>query len=111
GEAEGLVQADHGGLCVGSDLAGGSAESAGGLKGVSALKGLAAATAAAEVDVELSGQGASGDLGLELSDDGGLSDTAAAVGAGLGQGRVEGLIDLGGIRRGAMAVASVGGSG
>jgi hypothetical protein len=53
-----------------------------------------ALVALADVDVELPVDGLARDLDLELLGDVGLVEGAAAVGAGLGQGRLVDLIDL-----------------
>jgi hypothetical protein len=53
-----------------------------------------ALTAPADVDVELAVDGLARDLDLELLGDGGLVEGPAAVGAGVGQGRLVGLVDL-----------------
>ena len=61
-----------------------------------ALEALVAATAAADMDVELAVDGAARDLDLVLVRDVGLLDRPAASGAGFGQGCFVGFVDVGG---------------
>jgi hypothetical protein len=75
---------------------------------MASLDAFAAATATADVDVELANDGAARDLGLELSIDPGLVDGPATVRAGLGQGGIEGLVDAVRRRSRAVTVAAVG---
>jgi hypothetical protein len=89
GQAEDLVQQDHGGLSIGADLGRGGPQGVGGLQGVPPLDAPAATAATADVDVEPSDQGASRDLRLILGGDPGLPDGATAPGASLRQGRLE----------------------
>jgi hypothetical protein len=111
GQAGLLVEQDDGGLGVGAELAGGGAGGVGGLQRVPPLDAMAAPLAVADVDVELAVERLTGDLGLVLGDDLGLDDGAAAAGAGVGQGGVEGLVDPLGGRGQAVAVPTVGDAG
>ena len=59
------------------------------------------------MDVELAVDGLARDLDLELLGDVGFVERAAAVGAGVGQGRLVDLVDLFGRRRLAMGLGAV----
>src|SRR5437588_11680369 len=99
-----LVEFDDGGLGVGSQLGRGSAEGVGRLQGVAALNPAVALPALADVDVELPVDGLARDLDLELLSDVGFVEGAAAIGAGVGQGRLVNLVDLFGAGRLAMCL-------
>jgi hypothetical protein len=76
---------------------------------VPALEALVAAAAAADMDVELAVDGAARDLDLILVGDVGLLDGPAASGAGFGQGRFVGFVDVrGGLAMGLGAVVRAG---
>src|SRR5689334_13347967 len=66
------------------------------------LNAAVALPAMPDVDVELPVDGLARDLDLELLGDAGFIEGAAAVGAGVGQGRLVDLIDL--LRAGRLAV-------
>ena len=102
-----LVEFDDGGLGVGSQLGGGGAEGVGRLQGMAPLNPAAALAALADVDVELPVDGLARDLDLELLGDVGLVERAAAVGAGVGQGRLVDLVDLVGAGRLAVGLGAV----
>src|SRR5262249_39546779 len=89
-----LVQFDDGGLGVGSELGGSGAEGIGRLQGMAPLDAATAVAALPDVDVELPVDGLARDLDLELLGDVGFAERAAAVGAGVGQGRLVDLVDL-----------------
>jgi hypothetical protein len=71
------------------------------------LNAAVALPALADVDVELPVDGLARDLDLELLRDAGFVERAAAVGAGVGQGRLVDLIDLLGAGRLAMGFGAV----
>jgi hypothetical protein len=74
---------------------------------VAPLDPAVAPAALADVDVELAVDGLARDLDLELLGDVGLVQGAAAVGAGVGQGRLVDLIDLVGGRWLAVGLCAV----
>src|SRR5262245_8182630 len=74
---------------------------------MTALHPAVALTALADVDVELPVDGLARDLDLELLGDIGLVERPAAVGAGVGQGRLVDLIDLIGAGRLAVGLGAV----
>jgi hypothetical protein len=71
------------------------------------LNPTAAMPAPADVDVELPVDGPAGDLDLELLGDVGLVERAAAVGAGVGQGRLVNLVNRLGAGRLAVGLGAV----
>jgi hypothetical protein len=77
---------------------------------MASLDALAAGAATADVDVELANDRAARDLGLELSVNLGLVDGPATVGASLGQGGIESLVDAVRRRSGAVAMPAMGGT-
>jgi hypothetical protein len=101
-----LVEFDDGGLGVGTMLSGG-AEGVGRPQRMSPLQAAAALAALADVDVELPVDGLARDLHLELLGDAGPVERAAAVGAGLGQGRLVDFVDLLGAGRLAVGLGAV----
>jgi hypothetical protein len=78
---------------------------------VTSLEALATAQTAADVDIELTDDGSSGDFGLILLVNGGVLNGIAAARASVGKGSLEDDVD--GLRRGgqAVAMATVGGAG
>jgi hypothetical protein len=70
-----------------------------------------ATTTTANVNVELTDEGAAWDLGLKLGGDLGLVDLCTAMRASVGKGSIENFIDLFGRGRRAVAVATVGDAG
>ena len=74
---------------------------------MAALNPSAALPALAHVDVELPMNGLARDFDLELLGDVGLVEGAAAVGAGVGQGRLVDLVDLFGAGRLAVRLGAV----
>jgi hypothetical protein len=70
---------------------------------VTSLEALATAPTEADVDIELTDDGSSGDFGLVLLVNGSLLDGIATARAGVGKGSLEDDIDR--LRRGGQAVA------
>ena len=107
-----LVEFDDGGLGIGSQLSGSSAEGVGRLQRMAALNAATAPATLTDVDVELPMNGLARDLDLELLGDVGLVERAAAVGAAVRQGRLVDLVDLLGagrlaVGRGAVVLAGL----
>jgi hypothetical protein len=75
------------------------------------LNAAPALTVPADVDVELPVDGLARDLDLVLLIDVGFVDPAAALGAGVRQGRLVNFVDSFGRRREAMGLAAVVGAG
>ena len=74
---------------------------------MTSLNAAPALTALADVDVELPVDGLARDLDLELLGDVGFVEAAAAIGAGVGQGRLVNLVDLFGAGRLAVGLGAV----
>jgi hypothetical protein len=74
---------------------------------MAALKRAAALTALANVDIELAMDRLAWDLDLELLSDMGFVEGAAAIGAGMGQGRLVDLVDLFGAGRQTVGLEAV----
>src|SRR5207253_11065979 len=81
-----------------------------GLQPMASLNTSTATTATADMDVELADDGSARDFGLVLLGYLRLVEGATAVRASFRKGRLVGLIDHGGVRRQAMAVAAVSGT-
>src|SRR5579884_2491789 len=94
GHAALLVEFDDGRLGIGAELSGGGSQGIGSLQGVAALHAAATLPAAADVNVELTVDRPTRDLDLVLMVDVRLVDGTAAVGAGVGQRRLVGFVDL-----------------
>jgi hypothetical protein len=103
-----LVEVNDGGLGVGAELALGGAGRITGLQRMSATQMLAALFAMAAMDREFADDRFAWDLGLELLIERVFDDIAAAVGTVIGQGSVEGFVNLFGLGRLAMSVLAVG---
>jgi hypothetical protein len=104
GQAGLLVEFDDGGLGIGAQLSRCGTQGVGRLQWVPPLN---AATAPADVDVELAVNGLARDLDLVLMSDVGLVEGSAAVGATLGQRRLVDLVDLFWRRRLAVRLGAV----
>src|SRR5262249_34413297 len=102
-----LVEFDDGGLGVGPQLGRGGAEGLGRLQGMAALHPAVAPAAPGDVTVALPVDGLARDLDLDLLGDVGLVQGAAAVGAGVGQGRLVDLVNLFGAGRLAVGLGAV----
>src|SRR4051812_37279531 len=107
GQAGVLVEIDHGGLHIRTDLASGSAGGVGSLQRMPTLARSAAVLALATVDVELPDDWSAGNLGLILMLDARFLHVAATVRASVRQRGFMDLVDAVRGRRLAMAMPAM----